>query len=276
MDSFSFFQQLELSKDGTDYIELIRKVQQKGRGLAREQGYEIHHIHPQSLGGSKDSQNLIKLTIREHIEAHYLLALIFGGNMYYAFQMLTSRAVKHLTDVDKKDLDRWALLREKALTLPRPPVSEETREKIAAAHRGTIQSKESNQKRSQTLKGRVSPNKGNRLPEAVRSKIREIQKEVHARPEYRKKLKIAQNDPELKKRRSEQMRGRIVSEETKHKISNASKGRKQSFETRIKRSKALLGNICVFKEGKGKRIRPEELQQYLDTGYFRTRKESFL
>lgn len=36
--------------------------------------YEVHHIQPQSLGGTNSSENLAKLTAREHFIAHLLLA----------------------------------------------------------------------------------------------------------------------------------------------------------------------------------------------------------
>lgn len=275
MDSFSFVQTLQLKEEGRQYLSLIQNIQLENRGLGREQGYELHHIHPQALGGVKDTTNLIKLTIREHIEAHYLLALVFGGSMYYAFWMLTGRTIKTLSDVDDATLERWAVVRKQALGQFSCPKSKETREKIAAAHRGKVQSEESNQKRSKALKGRVSPNKGKKVSESVLQKMKEKQKEIHTRPEYLKKLKEAQNNPELKRRRSEQMKGHVTSEETRRKLSIASKGRTQSLEHIANRSKALQGNICVFKEGKGTRIRPEALQDYLNLGYSRTRKESF-
>lgn len=40
--------------------------------------FENHHILPRSLGGSDDSQNLVRLTAREHFIAHLLLTRIYN------------------------------------------------------------------------------------------------------------------------------------------------------------------------------------------------------
>jgi len=51
---------------------------------------EIHHILPQSMFNEyiKDKNNLIKLSYREHILAHYILAKAVGGTMWYAVQLM--------------------------------------------------------------------------------------------------------------------------------------------------------------------------------------------
>jgi hypothetical protein len=41
--------------------------------------YEIHHIHPRSLGGSDTDDNLTHLTAREHFVAHHLLLHCMDG-----------------------------------------------------------------------------------------------------------------------------------------------------------------------------------------------------
>lgn len=51
------------------YEKLINKY----RNQNIEGYYETHHIIPKYLGGSNDSENLIKLTYRQHILAHLLL-----------------------------------------------------------------------------------------------------------------------------------------------------------------------------------------------------------
>jgi len=57
-------------------------------------GYtELHHIIPKSLGGSDDSDNLVKLTAKEHYIAHRLLCKMTTsadrGKMSYAFHMMS-------------------------------------------------------------------------------------------------------------------------------------------------------------------------------------------
>jgi len=55
------------------------------------EGYtELHHIVPQSLGGSNDKENLVELTAREHFICHWLLIKMTEGDdrgkMLYALQ----------------------------------------------------------------------------------------------------------------------------------------------------------------------------------------------
>jgi hypothetical protein len=55
------------------------------RARAREaQGMKVegdwHHVVPKSLGGSNDSDNLVKLTYREHFLVHWLLIKLTEGD----------------------------------------------------------------------------------------------------------------------------------------------------------------------------------------------------
>lgn len=45
----------------------------------REQGFDLHHILPKSIGGSNKKSNLVKLTYREHYMAHRMLAKMYKG-----------------------------------------------------------------------------------------------------------------------------------------------------------------------------------------------------
>ena len=49
------------------------------RPIVKEQGYEIHHIIPKSLGGTNKKSNLVKLTYREHYIAHRMLVKMYKG-----------------------------------------------------------------------------------------------------------------------------------------------------------------------------------------------------
>ena len=57
------------------YDEIIEKakseIREKGHGIY----YENHHIIPRNMGGKDTRDNLILLTVIEHVYAHYLLAL---------------------------------------------------------------------------------------------------------------------------------------------------------------------------------------------------------
>jgi uncharacterized protein YdiU (UPF0061 family) len=67
--------------------ENLCKTRQIQRGSEKKTGYELHHIHPASLGGSDDKSNLVLLTYREHYLAHLLLTKIYSNEpkMHYAF-----------------------------------------------------------------------------------------------------------------------------------------------------------------------------------------------
>jgi hypothetical protein len=63
--------------------------------------FEKHHIIPKSLGGSNDSNNIVKLTPREHYIAHLLLTKMFPKGsrdeykMLCAFMMMNTISSKH-------------------------------------------------------------------------------------------------------------------------------------------------------------------------------------
>ena len=45
----------------------------KSRSIVENTCYERHHIIMRSMGGTDDSENIVKLTPREHFIAHWLL-----------------------------------------------------------------------------------------------------------------------------------------------------------------------------------------------------------
>lgn len=71
------------------YNLLITKA--RGRSILPFVYSEKHHIIPKSMGGSNDSDNLVKLLPEEHLIAHLLLAKIHGGGMWAAANMMISR-----------------------------------------------------------------------------------------------------------------------------------------------------------------------------------------
>ena len=59
------------------YVALMES--RKERIIIPDEYYESHHIIPKSIGGSDINSNLVLLTYREHIIAHYLLIKIVEG-----------------------------------------------------------------------------------------------------------------------------------------------------------------------------------------------------
>lgn len=55
--------------------------------------FEKHHIKPRCLGGGDEPENIIRLTVEDHIHAHILLAKIYGGKLWGAVLFMTKRAI---------------------------------------------------------------------------------------------------------------------------------------------------------------------------------------
>ena len=61
------------------------------------EGYsEVHHIVPRSMGGTNDTDNLIRLTARQHFIAHWMLWKAYGGKMTMAFHAMVYRYNKKI------------------------------------------------------------------------------------------------------------------------------------------------------------------------------------
>ena len=86
----------------------------------------IHHIIPKHMGGTDDSSNLVELTIEEHAEAHRILFEQHGKwQDKVAWQALSGNIGKEeILSEFYKNLNKGRI------------VSDEAREKMAAAKRG--------------------------------------------------------------------------------------------------------------------------------------------
>ena len=73
-------------------------------------GYtEQHHIVPRCVGGSDDSDNLVRLTAREHFVAHQLLIKIYNGNhrLVKAAAFMCSFSQAHNNNRSRNRLYGW-------------------------------------------------------------------------------------------------------------------------------------------------------------------------
>jgi len=61
------------------YDNLIQRAKSESRTRSNETYYERHHIIPRYMNGSDDEENLVLLTFREHVIAHYLLWRMYGN-----------------------------------------------------------------------------------------------------------------------------------------------------------------------------------------------------
>lgn len=98
-----------------DYQRLYESII-NNRKMHPYAGYtEIHHIVPKSLGGSDSSDNLVRLTAREHFICHYLLVKIHNSGpshfkMIRAFLMMLVEGNNQKRYIPSK---RYEFLREK-------------------------------------------------------------------------------------------------------------------------------------------------------------------
>lgn len=119
-------------------------------------GYtEKHHIIPESLGGSNDDDNLVRLTAREHFICHLLLTKMLEGEakakmVFAAHNMLHWRK----SNAPKIGSRTYQSLKEAFSKAQKGKlVSEETRQKISGAGNGMYgktHSKEAKQKISES------------------------------------------------------------------------------------------------------------------------------
>lgn len=82
-----FLDQLRKSPDGLKYLGIIENAKK----FPPEERGEVHHIYPKSLEeGRIDSEdNLVRLSVEDHLLCHYYLAKCFGiPSLCYAFRMM--------------------------------------------------------------------------------------------------------------------------------------------------------------------------------------------
>lgn len=186
--------------------------------------YEKHHIIPKSMGGTDDSDNLVKLTPREHFICHLLLIKMTDGRnlfkMVAALNLMVNNTNKRLGRVKvtnrKYDASRFY----KIVTF-----SEEHRRKISEAAKKRDpatrkQSAEANAKRSEWMK--ANP----KSPEQI-AKIALSQK-------GKKRQSWGSHSTETKEKISALHKGKQKSEEHKKKISASQTGKKRgSYRPKI-------------------------------------------
>lgn len=109
--------------------------------------FEKHHIKPRSLGGGNEPENIVKLTMEDHIRAHILLAKIYGGNLWGALFFMTKKTVgrtRSLNRIPSKYEMRAALFAKKMFLANWDAAShpmygkkhhQESRQKMSIAHK---------------------------------------------------------------------------------------------------------------------------------------------
>lgn len=156
------------------------------RKLDEEVYYEIHHKIPKCMGGSNNSDNLVKLTFEEHLKAHLLLHLIYPFNEKLTYSLSLMLSIKKskngkFLDTLEIDIDYLSNLRKehnknisnRLRGKPKPPMSEETKKKLSIDNTGKHLTKETREKISKANRKENDPFYGKHHTEEAKKKLSE-------------------------------------------------------------------------------------------------------
>lgn len=241
-----FFEKLKLSQEGRQYLDIIAVAQSRKLPLNHEKGFERHHIHPRGLGGSLDLENIVKLTVFEHVLAHVCLAkAIPCSQTLNPIIKLSGQQYLKLSDLEQLTLEtvyEWSLLREKALHCPR---SEEFKEKLSKLLQGRPKKVRENFGKSRI--GKIEVNDG------VREKfIDPTELDQYLDSGWKRGRKP--RPKEWSQKQGNTMRGRKLSEEHRKKIGEGL-------------SRAKRGKICIHRDKEVHYVSQENLAQFLEKGF---------
>jgi hypothetical protein len=82
------------------YYSIIENAKMQERKKSKKDYFEAHHIIPHSLGGTKEKENIVLLTAREHFICHILLTKMTSGKdrmrmIYAVYRLCTPKSVNH-------------------------------------------------------------------------------------------------------------------------------------------------------------------------------------
>lgn len=203
------------------YYQIYQKLIRSAKTKSYQNEYaEEHHIVPKSLGGTNHSDNLVKLSAREHFIAHRLLAkFTVGKDRYKMICALLRMSHSNQTQRIVPNGRTYEALKKQKSQLHSQLFSghsnpffgkkhsRETIEKLRSARikqverQGDTMTKEARQKLSIAAKGRC-------LSDNHRQKLSESNKKTWANLELRQKA-------------SELQKGKIIPDETRKKLSEA-------------------------------------------------------
>jgi hypothetical protein len=192
---------------------ILKSIEEDNRGLYDNIYTEIHHIVPRCMGGSDSPENLVKLTVTNHIKAHVLLSRMYPENEKLKYAVFATTLYSEISNKTRiftilnMDFGIISKIREDAVNARRGRrLSNETRKKISESHKGAKNS-----------------NYGKHRSEETKRKISESHKVENLSEESRRNLSNS------KKGSNHPMFGKKLSEETKLKMSNSHKGENNHF-----------------------------------------------
>ena len=235
------------------YSKLYYKITSNAKQRITDGYTELHHIIPQSMGGSNNKENLVELTAREHFICHWLLIKMTEGKdrskMLYALNGMKAGnryQQRYHTKITARVYEKY---------------------RIEHAHN-----------HSETMKGKPAWNKG-RILEGVeleehreRTRNRKIDpvKQALGQQKRVEKIKGQKRTDETKRLMSLASKGKPkgpMSEEQKQARSITMTGQKKTKSHATNVANAVLGNISINKDDVEKKVKKDTLQSYLDQGW---------
>ena len=238
------------------YSKLYYKITSNAKQRFTEGYTELHHIIPQSMGGSNDKENLVELTAREHFICHWLLVKMTEGDdrskMLYALKGMKA---------ENKHQQRYHT-------------------KITARVYETYRIEHSiNHSKVMKAKNLVPWNKGGveitdehreNLQNAARNRKIDPIKQAEGQQKRIAKVTGRKDSDEAKLKKSIALKGKPkgpMSEEQKQARSITMTGQKKTKSHATNVANAVLGNISINKDNTEKKVKKDTLQSYLDDGW---------
>ena len=220
------------------YNQIIDRANQ--RTLEKDTYIEKHHIIPKCIGGTNDSDNIVKLLAREHFICHWLLCRIYPDNnkLVHAFWMMSFCKKTNRYVPSSRAYNEAKELHSKLLSdgMKGCKLSKETKNKISEANSGKKRTEEQCKNISKSLKGKDNGWNNKKHSEDSKQKMA-----------IAKIGKVASKETKLKM--STSSIGRKHSEEAKQNMSNNMKGiAKKKYECDI--CKRLIGGLNNLKRHK--------------------------
>lgn len=233
---------LNKSKYSTWYTSIIERA--KAREIQKP--FEKHHIIPKSCGGTDDIDNIVKLTLREHLICHLLLtkALISEDH--------TSKMIKAF----------FYMCRRRKIS---SRIYETTKVKFLQSIVGINRSDDTKRKISEKLKGKSNGWQGRTHAEVAKIKMSESAKTRKRSPvtdETKARISKAKKGRKMSEEHRLKRIGEKRSKEARFNMSQAQLGKKLSEETKAKQSLAL----------KGRKFSPEHLAKLKISAQNRSKK----
>ena len=185
----------------SEYWKKVEKIYEDSESFPKKvvKDRNLHHKFPRSFskkdgaGVDNDDDNLVSLSLADHFRVHYYLWKSakkgYRGMMAKAFVFMRKRVVIYASDdtIEQLAKDYENAMKEAAeqhsKAMKGHPVSEETKKKIAEAHKGKPSgnkgkhfSEEHKKNIGEANKGKQGPNKGKHFSEETRRKMAEARK----------------------------------------------------------------------------------------------------